>query len=161
MADDINLTDRTPAPGLRAVRDRRCSHQRMSVNANARRLTCDGCGAELDPYKALATIAHNSEKVRQWSDAATLAAKRLNEIERLDRNARARLKNLGEEAPAKKEIEEELCGELSAWIEEGAVCVWMWKGAQRAVRRFTVDEAEAAAQKLAQLAWRLRKTKEA
>ena len=118
MADDINLTDRTPAPGLRAVRDRWCSHQRMSVNANARRLTCDGCGAELDPYKALATIAHNSEKVRQWSDAATLAAKRLNEIERRERNARARLKNLGEEVPAKNEIEEELCGKLSAWIED-------------------------------------------
>ena len=161
MTDDVKLTDRAPAPGLRVVRDGWCSHQRMSVNTNARKLTCDGCGAELDPYKALAAIAHNSENVRQWSDAATLAAKRLKEIERRERNTRARLKNLGEEVPSKDDLEEELSGKLAASIEDDTIRVWMTFGLRRVVRRFTADEAEAAAQKLAQLAWRLRKTQEA
>lgn len=78
---------------------RQCDHRAAIIDDNARKVTCRHCGAELDPITHLYKMAIVSDRRKQDLENAAqeLAAlrKRVLMLERIERNARARLKRLG------------------------------------------------------------------
>jgi hypothetical protein len=75
---------------------RACSHRGAYINLADRRVYCRACEQELDPYKVLDEIARNREhmvttaqRLRFETDSLL---KRVNELERLERNAKSRIR---------------------------------------------------------------------
>jgi hypothetical protein len=149
---DLKLVPATcTADGLTIDRRKGCYHRSQTVQPGLRKVTCDDCGGELDPLDVLAGIARRSENVTHFDRRRVLAAKRTEEIERRETNARARLRRLGETVPQKCELDVALDGGLRAGIENGRVIL----GSQYKV--LTPDEAERAADLLRKLSWQARK----
>jgi hypothetical protein len=75
-----------------------CSHRKASIDMPSRKLYCRKCDAELDPYQFLSHIAAHPENWRDSAKADKAAAEQarreLAEVERLLRNAKARLKRV-------------------------------------------------------------------
>lgn len=73
-------------------------HRRAGVHEPTRRLVCRDCGAELDPFDFLAELARDRERIhgairrlkgrREWLEG------RVADLERLERNAKARLRTV-------------------------------------------------------------------
>ncbi len=75
-----------------------CRHRPATIDVEKRRLTCDKCGASLDPFDFLAGLSHDFDLytvplARLKRELEQTAAK-LEETKRKERNARARLKRL-------------------------------------------------------------------
>jgi hypothetical protein len=86
------------APLRSKERERYCPHDHVTVDSEAHRLTCRACDREVDSIAFLERLAGDWERYRQARDAAAgqarTARQRLEETQRLERNARARLKRL-------------------------------------------------------------------
>jgi polyhydroxyalkanoate synthesis regulator protein len=100
----------------------------------------------------LVDIAHNSENVQHLASKAAVLGKRIQELERLERNARARVRKRTGSAPDKNDLDESLNGPLRVWEEDGRVHVWT-----PAMKIFTPDEADRAAEDIKRVAWEARK----
>lgn len=83
---------------IREEYDGYCQHSSANINSGMRSLTCRECGADLDAFDWLLRLSrHTSRYVSARKDAeqrAAAARDRLNEILRLERNAKARLQRL-------------------------------------------------------------------
>ena len=86
----------------RRRQSRDCRHRRATIHDDAHKLFCRDCDRELDPIRFLGElmgywehhVRHRKEAHRRMVEAQT----RLDEILRLERNARARLGRLDPEA---------------------------------------------------------------
>ena len=71
-----------------------CRHLQAVVDDVARTVTCDDCGAELDPIAVLESLAQNHDRYAAARDRAKQEAKqaeeRLAELRRQEKNAKAR-----------------------------------------------------------------------
>lgn len=79
-----------------------CTHRRVSLDPDAKRVRCRDCDREVSAFDFLARLAGDWEYwVRHRKEAerrARLASTRLEELLRLENNARARLRRLDPEA---------------------------------------------------------------
>lgn len=86
-----------------------CRHYPRHVRANTRSVVCGTCGAPLDAFDCLLEVARNHEHFewnRRKAHADIKAAEaRLKELERLEANARGRLRRLGVALPSKHVID--------------------------------------------------------
>jgi hypothetical protein len=114
VADDRNLVvlypeadehdDETPAT---SDPKEHCLHRRVRLDTEARRVFCRECEREVDPFTVIHAWAQDWTRIQSWRKEAerrrTRARERLDEILRLERNARARLRKLDPQAkpPAK------------------------------------------------------------
>lgn len=75
-----------------------CPHKRANINHGMRQLVCRDCEADLDPFDFLHRLTQEADRWRQArihaQQRARAAEDRLQEILRLERNARARLKRI-------------------------------------------------------------------
>ena len=94
--------DNLPVISLDAYRiergSRYCSHASRIIDPNVRALRCDECGAQLDAFDCLLQIARDADhlafrKKELKRQIAKLTA-RVEELKRVESNARARLKRL-------------------------------------------------------------------
>jgi hypothetical protein len=103
---------RAPLPPLGLVGDtgeivlkRRmyCGHRKLVVDESKREVTCEQCNKVLDPYEALAHLAHGWEPYRFGIEQAKRENERrqleLEETKRLVRNVRAQLERLVKRLP--------------------------------------------------------------
>lgn len=148
----------TEAPGLKLVHyggpgdDKVCMHYGQIVYRNRRLVVCDSCGAHLDPIEVLARIAQDSANVQHLSSKRVLLGKRIEELERLESNARSRVKRLTGSVPTRDEIGERVDGRLRCWAEDdGTVHVWT-----PSVKVLSPEEAEREADRLRKVAWEAR-----
>jgi hypothetical protein len=89
--------------------EKSCVHRHVNLNRAARIVTCRDCGNQVDAFTILDHYAGEWDRVVRWHDEAKrrarVAHERLEEILRLERNARARLRRVdpaaAAEAPAK------------------------------------------------------------
>ena len=76
-----------------------CDHRPVELDTERRGVTCKDCGASLDPFDTLLRYAREHERVaRDLKDTSTDAKgahARLELLERLERNAKGRLRRLG------------------------------------------------------------------
>lgn len=95
---DLHDEDAPVTSGDRSASIARCRHKHIRLDEDAHRAYCQGCDVEVDPFAFLLTLAHEWERYsrhRQEAERkATSAHTRLEEIRRLERNARARVKKL-------------------------------------------------------------------
>ena len=113
MNDDSNIVDLgqyrvtraedPAAPPLRSaprtsVQD--CYHMATVVDIRKRRVVCDACGVELDPYEVLSTLARGMDRFlaaeAEAKHRAKEAQERLDALLREERNARARARRRNE-----------------------------------------------------------------
>lgn len=83
-------------PEILLKRGKFCAHFPTTINIEQRQVTCDACGAVLDPFAVLASIARNRDGVRMQAMHARNEINRLQarveELKREERNTRARLR---------------------------------------------------------------------
>lgn len=83
-------------PAQWTPRSEKCEHQRTYVDLRARRVFCRGCEVEMDPYAVLDRIARHRENMVQVAQRYRFETdsllKRVNELERLERNAKNRVR---------------------------------------------------------------------
>lgn len=83
-------------PAEKADHVRFCRHARIRLDEVARRVYCRECDAEVDPFAVILTWANDWARIANWRKEAArrrdLAASRLEEILRLETNARARMR---------------------------------------------------------------------
>lgn len=96
-----------------------CHHDRTTVNEAARTVTCRDCGVAVDPIRTLARLAHNREfLVRQGMmlrSEATHLQKRVDDLNRQEKNTKARLRRA--EHPALAEARKSLHeAEQTLWM---------------------------------------------
>lgn len=94
---DADLAD-DDAPLRTVPKEKFCLHRRVALDPEAHKITCRDCEREVDPFAYLLDLTRSWENfVRHRKEAqrrAAAAKTRLNEILRLERNARTRLKKL-------------------------------------------------------------------
>jgi hypothetical protein len=83
---------------FKPVHSGHCRHRPATIDVDKRILSCDKCGANLDPFDFLAGLSHDFdlytvplERLKRELDAT---AAKLEETKRQERNAKARLKRL-------------------------------------------------------------------
>lgn len=94
---DVNIT-----------RGKFCVHGQTTIVIEQRVVTCDSCGAALDPFAVLASIARNRDAaaatIRHHRNEINRLQLRLDELKREERNVKARTrryaKELAEPTPA-------------------------------------------------------------
>jgi len=99
LAEIVTLPSGREAPVTIINRgDRVCGHRRFNVNQNQRRCVCKDCGAELDPYAALETLAKQWDR---WEKTAARAQahvegweKKKAVLDREEKRLKARLSRL-------------------------------------------------------------------
>lgn len=73
-----------------------CRHRGSYIDKASRRVYCRGCEQELDPYDVLDRIARDREHMvktaQQYRFETDSLLKRVNELERLERNAKSRVR---------------------------------------------------------------------
>jgi hypothetical protein len=95
---DLRIVDGGDAevPVVRQPRQRFCRHGRFRLDETARRVYCGECEQEVDAFGALYAIATMFERVNSQYKHAQAEAKhveqRLEELKRLERNAKARVR---------------------------------------------------------------------
>lgn len=99
MADIIKLnTDKGSEPPVRIKQARSCRHLSILVNETDRIITCDHCGATIDPFDYLLEWGKGDRNVGIWRKRITarikIMDKKLADLKREERNTRARLKGL-------------------------------------------------------------------
>lgn len=98
---DRDLTD-DDAPIRRDPKTSFCRHHKTRLDRDARRIYCRECDAEVDSFTVIDRLVADSETwIRHRKEAerrARAAQTRLEEILRLERNARSRLKKIDPEA---------------------------------------------------------------
>lgn len=96
VADDQRLIAKDP-------RGPWCSHKRVRLTGESRRVICRDCDREVSAYDALDSIAHDWERHmhgrRDAQKRAKTAEANLIELLRLERNAKGRLRNAAKKAP--------------------------------------------------------------
>lgn len=94
--------ERAPIHGT-GQRPAACSHDVVTVDPRERRVTCDDCGAEIDPYLALHHLAGDIDRyeyTRQRAhDEAKVAREQISELRRVERNVKARIRSGVKRAP--------------------------------------------------------------
>lgn len=89
------VDDDTP---VQADRKSHCVHRKVRLDQDAHRVFCRECDAEVDPFAFLLRLAGDGDRyTRHRKEAhrrAVAAQTRLEEVLRLERNARSRLKRL-------------------------------------------------------------------
>jgi hypothetical protein len=96
--DDAPVATKPREPGY-------CRHARIALDRELHRVICRDCDREVDPFKYLQTLASEWERYathrKEAKRRADEAHERLQELLRLEQNARARLKRLDPEAEKK------------------------------------------------------------
>jgi hypothetical protein len=94
--------ERAPLHGS-GQRAKPCSHDVVTVDPRERRVTCDDCSLEIDPYEALHHLAQDIDRyeyTRQRArDQARVAREQLAELARVERNVKARIRTGVKRAP--------------------------------------------------------------
>lgn len=79
-----------------------CAHRKVKLDQDAHRVICRECDQEVDPFAFLLRLASDWERYarhrREAERRANAAHARLDEILRLERNARSRLKRIDPDA---------------------------------------------------------------
>lgn len=93
--EDAPVASAPRAPGY-------CSHKHIALDEELHRVICRDCDREVDPFKYLMRLARDWEGYARFRKEAIRRAhearERLEEILRLERNARARLKRIDPDA---------------------------------------------------------------
>lgn len=75
-----------------------CRHRRVRLDEEARRIFCRDCDREVDAFSVILSWANDWARITRWRQEAerrrTRAGERLDELLRLERNARVRLRKL-------------------------------------------------------------------
>jgi hypothetical protein len=117
MADDDTLAEIVPlfAEAEAAIDDapihtqeaQRCFHDKLRLDTDARRVYCRDCGSEVDPFTGLVNFSKTFERYRSSLDSLRAEVRRhgnsLEEIKRLERNAKNRLKTVMRKLPPEPE----------------------------------------------------------
>jgi hypothetical protein len=95
---------RSPIRRAKGSVPRPCGHRHVEVDPRERRVLCVDCGVEVDPYVALDMLAQEIERYDWARDSARNEAERarrdLENLRRLERNAKARVRTATRDAPA-------------------------------------------------------------
>ena len=122
----VNVSD-DEKPPIRGTgqRPKPCWHDAVVVDPAERRVTCDGCSAEVDPYEALFNLSRNVDRyeysAKHARDSARVAEARVAELERQERNVKARIRTAAKRAPACSCSDEERPRILGYW---GSMAEW-------------------------------------
>jgi hypothetical protein len=85
---------------------RRCVHDHVVVDSEARTITCDDCKAIVDPYEAIERIAYWVHEYRFWRDRyrdeARVAERTVKELKRVEVNVKARVRTAARKISACK-----------------------------------------------------------
>jgi hypothetical protein len=89
---------------LTSERKSHCYHhfQGGIVDAGARTLRCGGCGAPMDPYDYLAFLARDGDTLVRARKQIRELNDKLGDLQKLERNARARVKRWQAKAKAQE-----------------------------------------------------------
>lgn len=92
-----------------------CLHDHVSLDPEARTVTCGDCGGLVDPFTLILKWAKGWERLTRWQKEAErrrkLAQDRLAETLRLEKNAKARLRRVDPKARPPK----------PGWDEQGEI----------------------------------------
>lgn len=105
MTEPTNLTILYPAPDehdddtpATKLDHESCTHRKVRLDTEARRVFCRKCNREVDPFTIIQRWAGDWTYITNWRVEAERrrlrADERLEEVLRLERNARSRLKKL-------------------------------------------------------------------
>lgn len=79
-----------------------CGHHRITLHEEPRTVVCRDCGRTIDPFDVLIRYSSDWDRIVRWRKEAErrrkLAGERLDEILRLERNARGRVRRLDPKA---------------------------------------------------------------
>lgn len=117
MPDDDKLAEIVPlfAEAEEAIDDAplhtqeadRCWHDKLRLDTDAHRVYCRDCGREVDPFTGLVNFSKNFESYRRSLNELRAEVRRhsnsLEEIKRLERNAKNRLKTALRKLPPEPE----------------------------------------------------------
>lgn len=78
-------------PILSRPMDLKCYHRSYKLSDASRTVSCGKCGALIDPYDALVDLSRRDTEWRVADTAADKARERLADLERRERNAKARV----------------------------------------------------------------------
>ena len=101
MPSDLTVIEGGASDGRPPVtrsrsREHFCAHLHAVTHPERRKVTCDDCGAELDPFDFLEKLAHGIDRWTSARDMARREARQaqaeLAEVKRELRNAKARLR---------------------------------------------------------------------
>lgn len=144
-------------PGLVLIVDNtgpRCPHDEIHVREGDRTVRCGKCSAVLDAFNELYRVSKSFDRIygswRRYRADIVAMEKRIELLQRLEKNARARCKRAGVEVPDKWHLDAALDGRLGAWIHEGKV--WVSLGVGGRSKGFSVDELRREARNLLRLA---------
>lgn len=91
-------------PIRRRTRTSFCAHRHSELDESARRVYCADCKEEVDAFGVLLNLARHRERyvgsIKRARSDARQAGQRLDEVKRMERNARARLRRLKQGLPA-------------------------------------------------------------
>lgn len=89
-------------PATRADREEHCPHKRITLHEESRIVQCRDCGRRIDPFDVLVRYSSDWDRIVRWRKEAErrrkLAGERLDELLRLERNARGRVRRLDPKA---------------------------------------------------------------
>lgn len=75
-----------------------CRHKPCTIDSDRRKITCNACEAQLDPFDVLLAVARDLDQYKasraMYEKDAKRAFNRLEELKRQERNAKARLRRL-------------------------------------------------------------------
>lgn len=94
--------ERAPIHGS-GKRPKHCDHDQVMVDPVERRVTCDDCHAEIDPYRALHHLSMQIDRydysVRRARDELQVVRAQVDEAKRIERNTKARLRKVVKQLP--------------------------------------------------------------
>ncbi len=129
-AEVIPISPRKASPdqGLTVVRHygvRSCSHENVDLDYDKRTAECRACQAPLDPFDTLVKFGQQWDRFRSDQERChreiKAAESRIELLERLENNARARAKRRFDDVPSKNAMDSFLDGRLYAWHQAGRV----------------------------------------
>lgn len=99
MSDDVDdvlgvLRGDLPPIASTPRKRNQCPHRRSLVDREDRRVTCRDCGVDLDPIEVISQIARVGDQYERAIKAVAESHARLAELERRERNAKARVRRL-------------------------------------------------------------------